>query len=151
MIIENAKKHHVPLFTPMAQMFYDEFSPPGGVDKDRFQANWENWMDAGFAVACVLMDGEKCVGAVGGLMVEAANDGELEANEMFWYVMPDYRKSGMGMRLLERWEDACRMRGAKRISMISLVAGAHGRQVARWLEQRGYRPVEIHYYRDLES
>lgn len=136
--------------TPMAIAFYEEHGLPGAVREDVFEENWSKWWAAGFAVVVGAFIDGKLVGTAGGLLVNAANDGVLEANEMFWYVMPEYRSGTVGLQLLRAWEHACESAGARRISMIRLW-GPDGERIGAWLERKGYRPVEVHYYKVLED
>lgn len=135
---------------PMAVAFYEEQNPPGEMDVDVFKENWLKWWAAGFAIVVGAFIDGKMVGAAGGLLVKAANDGAMEANEMFWYVYPEYRARMAGLSLLTAWEAACANAGARRISMIRLCS-EDGERIGSWLERKGYRPVEVHYYKVLED
>ena len=150
MRFEPVTADQIPQLVPMAREFYAEFDLPGGVVPQVFRANWKMWMENGFGVVIGAFDGDEMVGASGGLVVNAANDGVLEANEMFWYLDPAYREGGHGVKMLQAWEQACREAGAKRISMIRLWGG-EGARIGKMLESMGYKPTEVHMYKILEE
>jgi len=150
MNIRLGNKQDIPQLIPLADRFYADAELPGGVVPEIFQANWELWLENGFGVLVVAEEDGAIYGATGGLVVPAANDGKMEANELFWFLHPNYRSGGTGTEMFDAWEQACIDAGAVRIGMIRL-HGPSGERIGQWLESRGYRPVEVHYYRDLEN
>jgi len=150
MIYKPVGVEHISQMVPMARAFYAEFDLPGGVVPQVFTNNWKLWINRGFGIVTGAFDGDRLVGVAGGLIVNAANDGVLEANEQFWYLEPAYRHAGTGYRLFQEWEQACKEAGAKRISMIRLWGG-DGARIGKMLEGMGYNPVEVHLYKVLEE
>lgn len=71
------------------------------------------------------------------------------AQEIFWFVDPDYRK-GLGGSLLDELEADCRRKGAD-IFMSAQIAGQRDDAFARLYQRRGYRPSENLYMRKLSS
>ena len=70
------------------------------------------------------------------------------AQEMFWWVDKEHRKSGAGMVLLEGLEKWAKDNQAKSLTMIALAA-SDGDSMGRFYESRGYVPLERHYVKVL--
>lgn len=143
-------REEIEQLTPMAKDFYAAGDLPGTIDTDMFVANWVNWINAGIGVVIGAVVDDRIVGGCGGLVAISPNDGELEAQEMFWYLAEEHRSSGLGLKCLEAWEQVCRARGAQRISMARL-CNPLGEKIGKWLESKGYKPVEVRYYKDQED
>jgi GNAT superfamily N-acetyltransferase len=81
---------------------------------------------------------------VGGIaLVVIANpiSGDPTADEVAWFVAPEFRSSTIGPRLLGAAEDWCAAHGATTIKMIAPAGSAVGEYYAR----RGYVAVETAY------
>lgn len=135
---------------PLAVEFYADGDIPGDVDPEIFAGQWHQWVTGGIGViAGAFVDGE-VVGGCGGLVVPSPNNGALEAHEMFWYLAKEHRASGLGIKCLEAWEQMVIGNGAERIDMIRL-CNPLGEKIGAWLESKGYKPVEVHYCREVED
>lgn len=82
------------------------------------------------------------VGMIGMLVFEHPITGEITASELFWWVEPEAR--GTGIRLLKRGEQWARDAGAERIHMIAPTS-----DVGRLYERLGYTALETTYERAL--
>lgn len=87
-------------------------------------------------------DGAEPVGAVGALCSPLfVNRDKLMAAELFWWVQPEYRNSGVGIQMVARLEEAARKAGVHRLSMMA-VEGLEIDKAAAMYERFGYSPAE---------
>ena len=70
------------------------------------------------------------------------------AQELFWWVSPEHRKSGTAIELLGALEETAKALGAKAILMLSIDA-LDGERVAHIYKRRGYKPAERTFMRKL--
>ena len=89
----------------------------------------------------------RVVGGLAMFIAPAWCDGEIEANEIGWWVRPQYRGKLLGPRLVAAAESLARERGAVRIRMI--VPPGESENVARYLHKRGYEELEVVYQKGL--
>jgi len=79
-------------------------------------------------------------GVVGGLMYPLYFNGDLNGQELFWWVNESHRKTGLGRDLIIAFEAEVKLRGGKTVMMIAL---PHlGDQVQKYYRNNGYRPSE---------
>jgi hypothetical protein len=71
------------------------------------------------------------------------------AQEVFWWVSPEFRK-GLGGDLLDELEADAKRKGAN-VFMSAQIAGQRDEAFARVYQRRGYRPSENLYMRKLAS
>lgn len=104
-------------------------------------------LDQGLLIyAC---DGDKAVGAVGGLTSPLfVNREYLVAAELFWWVEPEYRDSGVGRKMLAEFENAASFAGVRSLSMMA-VEGLEIDKAAALYERCGYSPVERTWSKSL--
>jgi ribosomal protein S18 acetylase RimI-like enzyme len=89
------------------------------------------------------------VGAAGALTMPAlGNFNYLVAAELFWWIEPEYRSSGVGRALLAALEDALRTRGAKVFSMVAF-ENIEVDRVSSIYERSGYKRTERTFSKDL--
>lgn len=72
----------------------------------------------------------------------------LLAAELFWWVVPEYRKSGLGWMILQELEKAAKAAGVRRLSMMA-VEGMDLDLVAQMYAKAGYAPVERTWSKSL--
>jgi GNAT superfamily N-acetyltransferase len=100
------------------------------------------------AAQIVLVD-DQHRGLVAAVVFPSFFDGQtLLAQELFWWVAPEHRGSGVAIELLEATELAARQKGCKALLMLCL-DGLGADRVARIYERRGYAPTERTYMRKL--
>ena len=71
------------------------------------------------------------------------------AQEIFWWVKPDYR-NGIGGTLLDELEADAARRGAD-VFMSAAIAGLRDAAIGRVYQRRGYKPAENTFIRRLSS
>ncbi len=140
--------HEAHAMSTLANEFYAEGDLPGMLDEQRFLSIWEMWLSQGSGLVIGAWHGEQLVGAIGGLFSFSPMTGDLELNEMFWFVGREARKAGVGLDLLDRFEQEARGHQADRVTMVHLANGV-GQKVGELLKGRGYAPLEVHYRLEL--
>lgn len=143
-MIRELTAEELPLVAAMGVHFYQEANLPGTIKPEVFVRTWSTFLDLKIAILLgAFQDG--LVGTLGAVMCPDPCDGDLVAQEMFWYVLPEHR--GFGMRLLKGYERMARERGAKRISMVHL--HAINENLGAIYERGGYRKLETQYMKEL--
>lgn len=73
--------------------------------------------------------------------------GEMTAAELFWYVVPEHRKSGIGLQLLDVFEKDAKEKGCTQVVMVHFMHMGAG--LAKLYEARGYKALEQTYKKNL--
>ncbi len=97
-------------------------------------------MESGESV--ILVVGDRPHGMIGMLLYDHPMSGEKFASELFWWIDPEQR--GSGLRLLNSAERWAKEAGARRIQMI-----APNDRTARAYEGLGYGKLETHYQKEI--
>jgi len=87
------------------------------------------------------------MGAIAGVVTHDLNTGDCVAVEQFWYVEREAR--GHGMKLLLHFEKWAKDSGAVRVTLGHVWDAAKQAVWERFYGMRGYKPLEIHYYKVL--
>lgn len=89
------------------------------------------------------------VGMIAGLMFPLYfNSSHSNAQEMFWWVTPEHRKSSVGIKLLKAFERWAKLKGAKTIQMGTL-AKLNPEKLASVYKKLGYKESETYWTRVL--
>jgi GNAT superfamily N-acetyltransferase len=95
------------------------------------------------------VDGE-VVGMMGfSIFQHPMSPGKKIAQEHFWWIEPEHRRSGVGSELLATAEHLIKARGAIGNFMITLHGVDHER-VGNFYEGEGYRPFEYVYFKGFK-
>ena len=98
-------------------------------------------MDAGG----LFVTGEPIHGMAAGLLFpQYFRRSQIVAQELFWWVDPEARRSGAGRDLLAGMEAWARAGGAESLTMVAL-ADLDGESIGRFYSSHGYTPLERHY------
>lgn len=130
----------------LGELFYREGALPGNLVPSIFMGNWKTLIESGTGRILGAWRGAEFLGALGVLVYPDINDGEIVAQEAFWYVHPNHR--GIGMKLLDQSIEDLRREGVKRMTMVHLESLMPDRLKSLY-ERLGFRPVESHYAGDL--
>jgi GNAT superfamily N-acetyltransferase len=96
----------------------------------------------------VLVDDQRR-GMAAAVLFPSFFDGQtLLAQELFWWVAPEHRGSGVALELLDAMEQAARRAGAKALLMLC-IDRLDGNKVAGIYKRRGYRAAERTFMRKL--
>lgn len=128
-------------------MFSDEGKLPGGFIPEVFRDTWMNLIDRGIGVIFGSFGDDGVIhGALGAVKCPDPFNGDLICVENFWYVIPEYR--GSGIRLLKQFEAWAKEQGAKRVAMIHLLQ-LSPKELEHLYIRLGYQPIEVNYIKNL--
>jgi len=94
----------------------------------------------------LLTDDDGCHGILFGVMYKSPASERLMFQEMVWYVEPDYRK--YGVKLLREVEKRLKLRQVGTIIM-AVLENSKTEKIKSFYQRLGYKPIEVHYARDL--
>lgn len=132
----------------LGEAFVKEAKYPGTFKVEVFRKNWEMIFGQKMGAMWVVRNGS-IVGALGAIIHPDINDGELVAQEAFWFVAPEHRGGTAGIKLLAEFEAWAEMRGAARILSAHLMTSMP-EKVAKVFERRGYYAGETAYIKVLK-
>jgi len=127
--------------------FYEEFGghPMGQAyeyDPDAFIVTWIDWLRQPNYVLLGAFDGDKWIGGLGGMINKHPYTIDtLMGIEHFWYVVKEYRKSGVGKKLIDAFEAWLKERGVKYMIML-YINGGPSEMMAKFYEKEGFVPME---------
>lgn len=148
MIIRQATVEDLPRCSESAGEFYGSAKSLGAFEIERFIAMWTMLLGNGSGVIFLLLDGEAIVGALGGVAYPDAYTSSLLACEFFWHVNKSSR--GRGVLLYRMFEDWARTRRCSQIRMVHLL-DSMPEKVARFYDRAGFKPLEVHYAKELTN
>jgi len=119
-----------------------------GIAIDEFFRVWQALIQGGIGVVLLAVDDGKVAGTLGGLIAKEDYSNDRFAQEGFWFVGPDYRRSGVGGQLFDAFEQWAKDNGAARVRMIHL-ADSMPEAVAKIYEGRGYRKIQTVYGKEV--
>jgi GNAT superfamily N-acetyltransferase len=127
--------------------FWSESNLPGDFKPEVFVENWKKIIakDQG----CIIFNQDEkggINGAIGLLVYQDINDGELVMQEAFWFVSPESR--GFGLRLLKKAEEIAKMINVKRFIMMHL-HNMYADKLAKVYQHMGFRPMETNYIKEF--
>ena len=96
----------------------------------------------------VLVDDQHRAMAAAGLFPAFMDSQTLMAQELFWWVSPEHRGTGVAIELLEAMENAAKQLGARAMLMLC-IDRLDGNKVAGIYKRRGYRAAERLFMRKL--
>jgi len=97
-------------------------------------------------IICIKKDGK---GVILGIIYPLYyNPSVLIAQELGWWVEPEYRNTSIGIKLLKEFEAEAKERGAKKIIMFYLEAQTPDR-IDNILQRLNYKHVEYNMVKDL--
>jgi GNAT superfamily N-acetyltransferase len=136
----------LPEMAALGFQFQEEGALPGKFIPEVFVKTWGNLIRMNLGVLFGLEKDGRLVGGLGAILFPDPNDGELVANELFWFVSKEHR--GQGLKLLEVFEGWAADFNVKRVSMVHL-ENLSPKALNRLYRSRGYRVVETHYFKEL--
>ena len=123
----------------------DKFSPIPPTDKGTIKSIKENFK---LNDNIILIEKEKKGLILGIVYPYIFNPQILIAQELGWWVEPEYRGTTVGVRLLKEFELQARKKGANKIIMASL-HNEYKDKLASIYNKLGYAPLEYMYIKDL--
>lgn len=122
---------------------------------DVFSQLWQNLLESGLGKIYALVEtwenGScwelRCVAVLGATFLQDPFSGEMTAAEHFWYVVPEHRKSGIGLQLLDLFEKDAKDKGCSQVVMVHFMHMGAGLQ--KLYEARGYKALEQTYKKEI--
>lgn len=119
---------------------------PGKFDREAWVRNYQQFASTPAAMILLTeIDGVVRGGICGALTVDPASD-DVIAVMMWWHFARAYR--GSGVKLLKRWMNLARERGAVRLTMNHLL-DLHSNRLEAFYLRMGMRPLEKIYIMEL--
>lgn len=150
----------LPLCEPYGKAFHEEKQVPGTFNMTVFIQNWTLYLEKCNGVLLGLWNEDKLVGGLGGMIVPDITTGTPTATEFFLFIDKDYRGSSAWYRLIQRFREYGKSRGAQRLRMEQLILPAESDDLAKMLRENGLacayfkmglRPIEIGWDGPIES
>lgn len=130
-------------FRKLGEEFYEESGRPGKLDWSFHSSMIRDLCNQGnLYISAVVVDYE-VAGFLCGLLTRDLFSGEVQAQELFWFVGKEYRKSGVGIALLADFEQWAFDNGAQEINMVNL--SEIKPDVSPLYKKRGYGKLETRW------
>lgn len=136
----------LPKLVEIAKSFFAEAGLPAKLVPAVWVQKWAALINAGVGFILKKEVNGEPVGALGFVATEDLNDGELTANEAFWFILPQYR--GRGFELLMKYEEEAKAMGCARCNMIHL-SDLQPERLGELYVKRGYKKTETSYFKKL--
>lgn len=134
-------------FVRLAQAFYEGSGLPGTFKQESFINTWTKFLALKIGVIYVWVIDDRICGGIGGLINPDPYDGEIVAQELFWFVEPNAGFKA-ALKLYECLESWAIEQKAKRLNM-ACVCNQHMASLRKFYEKRGFKPVDISYFKNL--
>ena len=145
-MIRPAVSSDIQKLTDMAQVFVKDLPFEATIDVPHLSAAMEHLISGD--MGCVFVNDE-VTAAIGGMVYpHFFNPNMTMAQEMFWWVNPDARKSRTGLLLLAALEDWAVEKGATIFTMMCL-DGVYTGPLEALYQKRGFTPLEHHFAKVL--
>ena len=130
----------LPALSEMGFKFFEQAKLPGNFNPRTFATFWSDTLGGGVGIVLIMEHD-------GGLIYPDPCTGNLNAQEMFWWVNEDHRGSASS-KLIDMFESVAKGRGAVCIQMIAMY-GMNHRALQRYYGARGYRPLEFAFVKEV--
>lgn len=142
MSIEKITAATLPEVREVGEKFTASVNYPGGFDYPSFAEAWGPTLQLGLGEIYAARNSDRhIVGLFGAYFSKDPFSGWKTAAEAFWFVLPEYRRSSIAMRLFDRFEQEAKERACKKILMIHL-DGEFGEVLEKLYTHRGYKVIE---------
>lgn len=131
-----------------AEEFYKEGNIPGGFVPEAFMNTWPQIIQSDIGGILGLFKDEVLIGALGFLISPNPNNGVICAQELFWYVRPEYRESALGLKLFRAFEREALSRNCQFIHMAFLM-NLFPEKIRKIYDAFGYKKLEEWYVKSI--
>lgn len=141
----------IPALVALAEIFHAEsgYAALAPIDSPSVDRTLRGMIESQGAVLLVSEIEGRIAGGIGALIFPLHfNQSVLAAQELFWWLLPAYRGSGEGLRMLAAIEGAVAEAGVKVFSMLSLER-CRPEELAELYRRRGYQKCENVWWRTL--
>jgi GNAT superfamily N-acetyltransferase len=132
----------------IGQAFAKEAEYPGGWHLPAFRRMWSVLLDHNIGQIWAIEESGKLVAVLGAVFMEDPHSGWPTATEQFWYVLPEARKTRMGMDLFRIFERQAYERKSKKMVMVHLAA-LTPESLQKFYEKEGFRLAEQTFWKEL--
>lgn len=143
-MIRAAKYNDIPRMVEMGTRFVAEHYPNQLASKPEAMGKLVEQMIASDDALLLVSEDVYVRGMIGIFLFHHPMSGELTASETFWWIDPESRGGGDGVRLMRDAENWARERGAVRMQMI-----APDDRVGEFYRRLGYGEVETTWQKEL--
>lgn len=148
MIVREIDSTELPLTVPLAKRFHDQAGFDSEFSETRYAATLMQALESGILGAFGMFDGDKLVGLLLGIIGPQFLVEANLAQELMWWVEPEYRKSLNPIRLLTLFEEWAKTNGAQAIVMARFTE-ADDNRLDKFYKKRGFREIETHYLKKI--
>lgn len=120
-MIRHAVISDVPAIVALVKLFYPNtpYAKQGDFDEATVTDLTINLVCSGIVLVAQREDSGELVGILGTVIAPYMyNSNILGCNEAIWWVLPEYQKTGIGIKLLERVDQIRKLRGCKFFQMM---------------------------------
>jgi len=146
-VIRQARVADLERLLPLGEMFYTEAGLPGKFNPESFSGTWAMFINNNIGVIFLLEEDGLVIAAIGGVRFPESASGRVQAQEMFWFVHPDFRRSGAGEILIVEFERWARDVACQATILALLKSSPAG--VEELYLRRGYQPLETWYIKEV--
>lgn len=147
-MIEELDLGTLPQIIPIGEAFAKEANYPGGWSWPAFSSMWAALVNNGPGTIFIATEEGRLAGALGAAFMPDPYSGQLTALEQFWYVLPAFRKTRVGMELFQAFQEEARKRKAKKMVMVHL-ASLTPESLQKFYEREGFKLAEQTFWKEL--
>ncbi len=129
-------------------LFYSEAKVPGSFKVNTFLNNWNLLIKMGVGAMWRLDHGERLIGLFGATIAPDMCDGNIIAQECFWYVDKSSRGFVGAINLFRIFVDWAKKVGAARV-IVTHLTNSMPEKLKKFYEREGFRVIETNYLREL--
>ena len=144
MIVREIDSTELPLTVPLAKRFHDQAGFDSEFSENRFATTLMTALEAGMLGAFGMFHEEQLVGVLLGIIGPQFLVEANLAQELMWWVDPEYRKTLDSVRLVLLFEQWAENNGAQAIVMARFTE-ADDNRLDNFYRRRGFREIETHY------
>lgn len=141
-VLIKAKPEDIPRMASGARMFCDLLRWP--LNEAGYLAFLKKFAERSDAVVFLMQNGDTIAGGIGGELKIDPISGRTLLVEMFWFVLPEFRGTTIGLRLLANFEKWGKDHGAAHTCMIAM-ENSMPQEMDRLYRRIGYRKLETTY------
>lgn len=132
--------------TFLIKQFLKETSYPFKVDTDKLLGSFEQIIEHENFIVLVLEDQGDISGTLVGGVTQPLFSHDIVASELAWFVTPEKRGSKDSLKLLKQYEDWCKEKGCKFITMVDIDPYD---DLGKFYKAKGYSLTEKTYVKEL--
>lgn len=149
MVVRKAAIEDLPAIAQALGHFFPEAGFVGEFDSDHWVRAWSGLIHYDQGTMIVAEDGGEVAGALASIFMPSPLSGILTANEVMWYVRPEFRQGSLGLRLYRAHEREAQRRGVRVMIMTHLTGRGSHESMRKFYLREGYEQVEQIYRKDL--